>query len=73
MRFSGVDYFVEPLVVPFSTVRQIARTSAGVISRRCSARPCAWMFAMTSDLDPRVVQPHLQVTSINTIHSLADA
>jgi len=26
---------------------------------------------MTSDFDPRVTQPHRQVTSINTPHSLA--
>jgi len=58
---------------PSSTIRQIERISAGVRSCWCADLPCAWTFAMTSDLDPRVVQPHRQVTSINTIHSLADA
>jgi len=53
-------------LVPFATVLQIARTWAGVISCWCSERPCAWMLAMTSDFEPRVVHPHLQVTSINT-------
>src|SRR5256885_17240812 len=44
----------------------MARTWAGVISCWWAERPCSWIFEMTSDLEPRVVHPHLQVTSIST-------
>jgi hypothetical protein len=66
-------YFFAPFRSPAVslTARQIARTSAGVTCSRCDERPCSRTFSMTSDFDPRVTQPHRQVTSINTRHSLA--